>query len=165
MLALAIRDWILLQGFFWEHSCGKSWSAGKIHKIVNVLLQKTFPVFIRHHCQHHTGMKWKQGLFFRGINKVVPELGMEHWKFCYTKILQNTRVPSANTRDLAKLPVSKTVMRIQLSKVQGLDGNCAPSICWIFFKQTGHCFLNCGSKSQVHSPAVLCGSACVQLCF
>lgn len=61
----------------------------------------------------------KQGVFFGGVNS-IPVLGMECWKSCYMKVLQNTRVQSANTRDLKKLPVSKTCSENSVFKSSGI---------------------------------------------
>lgn len=57
---------------------GKSWDGGRIHKTVNVLLQKPSSIITA-----NITLAWyrKQGVFV-GVNRAVPELGMECWKSC-----------------------------------------------------------------------------------
>lgn len=60
---------------------GKSWGAGKIHKTVNVLLQKPFLSSSIITANITPAWYKKQGVLV-GVNRAVPELGTECWKSC-----------------------------------------------------------------------------------
>lgn len=114
------------------------------------VIAKTFPVFICHHCQHHTSMEQET----RCILWMSKQSCTWAWHGLLKIVLNGSPAKHKDPVSQHQGPCKtasfwRPVMRIQLSKVQGLDANCAPSICWIFLSIH---FLNVAQNPKYETP-------------